>query len=69
MSLDLQPPPAEAIANDVACALAEDLSSGDVTAALLPDHADIAYLLCKEAAVASGRPWFDACHRALDQMW
>ena len=66
MSLDLQPPPAEAIANDVACALAEDLSSGDVTAALLPDHADIAYLLCKEDAVASGRPWFDACHRALD---
>ena len=66
MSLDLQPPPADSIANDVACALAEDLGSGDVTAALLPDHADIAYLLCKEAAVVSGRPWFDACHRALD---
>ena len=66
MSLDLQPPPADSIANDVARALAEDLGSGDVTAALLPDHADIAYLLCKEDAVIAGRPWFDACHRALD---
>ena len=28
--------------------------------------ADIAYLLCKEEAVIAGRPWFDACHRALD---
>ena len=59
-------PAAEAIAADVARALAEDLGSGDVTAALLPDGADSAYLLCKEAAVVCGRPWFDACHRALD---
>lgn len=60
------PPPAETIAADVARALAEDVGSGDVTAALLPDVADIAYLLCKEDAVIAGRPWFDACHRALD---
>lgn len=60
------PPPAEVIAADVARALAEDLGSGDVTAALLPDAADSAYLLCKEDAVVCGRPWFDACHRALD---
>ena len=66
MSRDLSPPPADAVANDVARALAEDLGSGDVTAALLPDTADIAYLLCKETAVIAGRPWFDACHRALD---
>lgn len=51
---------------DVARALAEDIGTGDVTAALLPDVADVAYLLCKEAAVVCGRPWFDACHRALD---
>jgi nicotinate-nucleotide pyrophosphorylase (carboxylating) len=37
-----------------------------VTADLLRDHADDAYLLCKEDAVVCGRPWFDACHRALD---
>lgn len=59
-------PPAEVVAANVAAALAEDLGSGDVTAALLPDGADIAYLLCKEDAVICGRPWFDACHRALD---
>ena len=60
------PPPADVIDADVARALSEDLGSGDVTAALLPDDPDIAYLLCKEAAVVCGRPWFDACHRALD---
>ena len=60
------PPPSDAVAQDVARALAEDLGAGDVTAALLPDIADQAYLLCKEDAVVCGRPWFDACHRALD---
>ena len=59
-------PPLDAVAADVARALAEDLGDGDVTAALLPDIADSAYLLCKEDAVVCGRPWFDACHRALD---
>ncbi|MCI2263069.1 carboxylating nicotinate-nucleotide diphosphorylase [Xanthomonas indica] len=69
MSRDTAPPQAPAadlIAADVARALAEDLGSGDVTAALLPDRADSAYLLCKQDAVIAGRPWFDACHRALD---
>jgi nicotinate-nucleotide pyrophosphorylase (carboxylating) len=66
MSLPPTPPPADLVASDVARALAEDVGSGDVTAALLPDTADIAYLLCKEDAVIAGRPWFDACHRALD---
>ncbi|MEF3080841.1 carboxylating nicotinate-nucleotide diphosphorylase [Luteimonas sp. SMYT11W] len=58
--------PRAAVAANVAAALAEDIGSGDVTAALLPDHDDVAYLLCKEDAVVCGRPWFDACHRALD---
>ncbi len=62
----ISPPAAQLVSDDVARALAEDLGSGDVTAALLPDVADIAYLLCKEDAVIAGRPWFDACHRALD---
>ncbi len=59
-------PPQEQIDADVARALAEDIGSGDVTAALLPDTADSAYLLCKQDAVIAGRPWFDATHRALD---
>ncbi len=63
---DFAAPPAEVIEAAVAHALAEDLGSGDVTASLLPDMPDIAYLLCKEDAVVCGRPWFDACHRALD---
>ncbi|WP_369980883.1 carboxylating nicotinate-nucleotide diphosphorylase [Xanthomonas bundabergensis] len=62
----LQAPAQELVDADVARALAEDLGSGDVTAALLPDRADSAYLLCKQDAVIAGRPWFDACHRALD---
>lgn len=66
MTTAIVPPPANVVDADVARALAEDLGSGDVTAALLPDVADSAYLLCKEDAVVCGRPWFDACHRALD---
>ncbi len=62
----LAPPDVERVRFDVNVALAEDLGSGDVTAALLPDVADSAYLLCKEDAVVCGRPWFDACHHALD---
>jgi len=65
VSVDFNPP-LESVAADVARALAEDIGGGDVTAALLPDVADSAYLLCKEDAVVCGRPWFDACHRALD---
>ena len=57
---------AEAVAANVAAALAEDIGSGDATAALLDDAPDGAYLLCKEDCVVAGRPWFDACHRALD---
>lgn len=59
-------PDPDLVAADVARALAEDLGPGDATAALLPDAPDSAYLLCKEDAVVCGRPWFDACHRALD---
>ena len=54
------------VEEDVRRALAEDLGDGDVTAALLPDVAESAYLLCKQDGVIAGRPWFDACHRALD---
>lgn len=63
----LPAPPESAVREDVRRALAEDIGSGDVSAALLPDVADTAYLLCKQdQVVVCGRPWFDACHRALD---
>ena len=60
------PPPASVVDADVAAALAEDIGSGDATAMLLDDAPDSAYLLCKEDCVLAGRPWFEACHRALD---
>ena len=59
-------PVASVISADVARALAEDIGSGDVTAALLPDVPAHGYVIAKEAAVIAGRPWFDACFRALD---
>lgn len=63
----LPAPPESAVREDVRRALAEDIGGGDVSAALLPDVADTAYLLCKQdQVVVCGRPWFDACHRALD---
>ncbi|KAG1320467.1 hypothetical protein G6F63_014242 [Rhizopus arrhizus] len=62
----LPTPAAAVVAADVARALAEDLGSGDVTAALLPDQADSAYLLCKQDGVIAGLAWFQlAGSRAL----
>ena len=61
------PPDAQQVHADVERALAEDIGSGDVTADLLP--ADVraqASVIAREAAILAGRPWFDACLRALD---
>lgn len=66
MTPQVVPPDQAMVEDDIRRALAEDVREGDVTASLLPDGPDIAYLLCKEDAVIAGRPWFDATHRALD---
>ena len=66
MSVQVVPPDQAMVEDDVRRAIAEDVRDGDVTASLLPDVPDIAYLLCKEDAVIAGRPWFDATHKALD---
>ena len=48
-------------------ALCEDIGSGDVTAALIPAATQArAQVLCREAAVLCGAPWFDATFRQLD---
>lgn len=48
-------------------ALAEDIGSGDVTAALIPADAHArARVVCREAAVLCGRAWFDAVFAELD---
>ena len=62
----LAPPPQLEIHADVVRALAEDLGLGDVTASLLPDELQQGYVIAKESAVIAGRPWFDACFKALD---
>jgi len=55
------------VQDDVARALSEDFGSGDVTADLLaPDAQAQARVITREDGVLCGRPWFDACFRALD---
>ncbi len=51
----------------VRLALEEDIGSGDVSAALIPpDSLASAQVICREAAVICGRPWFDAVFQQLD---
>ncbi len=57
----------EALARNVRDALKEDIGRGDWTAMLVPaQHRVSGRVVAKEAAVICGRPWFDACVRALD---
>ncbi len=52
---------------DVDRALAEDVGSGDLTAALIPPAAlGHARVITREAAVVCGQPWVDAVFRQLD---
>ena len=51
---------------DQAKTLAQKAAALDATFDALDDRPDRAHLLCKEDCVVAGRPWFDACHRALD---
>ncbi len=55
-----------AVAIDVARALAEDVGSGDVSAALVPDAPSVAIIICRDAAVICGKPWAEACVHQLD---
>lgn len=56
-----------AIETNVRHALAEDVGSGDITAALIPEQQQAtARIICRDKAVISGRPWFDEVFRQLD---
>jgi nicotinate-nucleotide pyrophosphorylase (carboxylating) len=61
-------PPLTVVEADVRQALKEDLSeAGDLTAALIPAEAlSEASVICREAAVISGIPWFSAVFHQLD---
>jgi nicotinate-nucleotide pyrophosphorylase (carboxylating) len=60
------PIPAD-LARQVAAALAEDLGSGDLTAALIPpDRAGRATVMTREAAIVCGIPYVEACFQQVD---
>ncbi len=55
------------IARQVAAALVEDVGSGDVTAALVPDRQQArAQILAREPAILCGTDWVDATFEQLD---
>jgi len=55
------------IQQQVALALAEDIQTGDLTAALIPaEQQSAAQVICRETAVLCGTAWFEACFRQLD---
>lgn len=60
--------PAEYIAQQVRQALAEDIGSGDVTAALIsPTQQAHGQLITREAGVLCGRAWFEEVFAQLDK--
>ena len=60
-------PTLAAIPAQVRAALAEDVGSGDLTAALIPAQARAsARVVSREPAVLCGQAWFDAVFKALD---
>lgn len=61
------PPDPELVASDVRRALDEDLGTGDLTAALLPETPVKAGVVCREAGILAGSEWFERCFRVLDE--
>lgn len=61
------PPSAEEVAALVQQALAEDVGTGDLTAALVPADTQVTgRVVCRESAVLCGCAWFDEVFRQLD---
>lgn len=54
------------IADNVRIALAEDIGSGDVTAALCPNKKITAKVICRETATLCGTDWFNETFRQID---
>jgi nicotinate-nucleotide pyrophosphorylase (carboxylating) len=63
----IQLPPLHSIAANVRAALAEDIGSGDLTAALIPGgQTSDAVVVCRENAVLCGAAWFDEVFHQVD---
>jgi len=57
----------EELLHSVRIAVAEDIGSGDITAALIPEHlAAQATVFCREPAIVCGMAWFNAVFAELD---
>jgi nicotinate-nucleotide pyrophosphorylase (carboxylating) len=57
----------EALLHNVRAALAEDIGSGDITAALIPaDSQANATVICREPGILCGMAWFNAVFAELD---
>jgi nicotinate-nucleotide pyrophosphorylase (carboxylating) len=55
----MRPPSPGLVSSDVTRALQEDMGTGDCTASLIPETASLqTNLVCREAAILSGRAWF-----------
>jgi nicotinate-nucleotide pyrophosphorylase (carboxylating) len=56
------------VARNVALALAEDISTGDLTAQLIPANQNAeATIISRENAVICGQDWVNACFKSLDK--
>lgn len=54
--------------NDVKCALTEDIGSGDITAALIPEsQQSTATVISRETATLAGADWFNEVFKQLDE--
>jgi nicotinate-nucleotide pyrophosphorylase (carboxylating) len=63
----LSPELAAHVTSTVSAALAEDLGSGDLTAALVPaDQTARALILCRESGVICGQPWVNEVFARLE---
>ena len=61
--MTMQPHP-----EDIAAYLAEDIGSGDITAAIIPETTQAsAQVVTRETMVLCGRAWFDAVYQQLNQ--
>ena len=56
----------EIVEKNVRDALTEDVGSGDLTAALVPDEVVNAHVITRESAVICGRRWFNETFRQID---
>lgn len=54
------------IEDSVRIAIAEDLGTGDITAALCPNEITTARVICRENAILCGQDWFNETFRQID---